>query len=123
MEDLKNKILEIEKQFKMEIPRELRDILFLESRLLENGVNREFRRDLSLLSDRNPTLGNHQYKLSDYQLSWEKGEKGLFQFTLLNKSLNRKLPLRQCPKVFFREILDLMPRFIEELHLEIALEN
>lgn len=118
IEELRKKISDIEGQFQMEVAKELREILFFESKLLENGINQEFKRDLADLTDQNPILGNHQYRLSDYQLAWEKGENDLFYFSLLNKVLGRKIPLKKCPKVFFQEILALMPRFIEELHLD-----
>ena len=120
IEELKKKISEIEGQFQMEVSKELREILFFESKLLETGVDHEFRRDLGNLAEGDPLLGNHNYRRSDYQLAWEKGEKGVFHFSLLNKILGRKLPLKKCPAGFFPEIVCLIPRFIEELHLEIA---
>ena len=120
MKELKKKILEIEGTFQMEVSKELREILFLESKLLEIGVDKEFKRDLGPMAEGDPVLGNHKFKRSDYQLAWEKGENGVFQFSLLNKILGRKLPLKKCPQVFFQEILDLLPLFIQELHQEIS---
>ena len=120
IEELKKKILEIEGTFQMEVSMELREILFLESKLLEIGVDKEFRRDLGSISEGDPVLGNHKFKRSDYQLAWEKGENGVFHLSLLNKILKRKLPLKKCPEVFFQEILDLLPLFIQELHQEIS---
>lgn len=123
MEELKKKVLEIEKQFQMEVSKELREILFLESKLLETGIDREFKRDLGLLAEGDPLVGNHKFKRSDYQLAWEKGENGVFHLSLLNKILGRKLPLKKCPPVFFQEIVGLLPQFIQELHLEISKEK
>ncbi len=75
IEELKKKISEIEGQFQMEVSKDLREILFFESKLLETGVDQEFKRDLGTLAEGDPLLGNHKFKRSDYQLAWEKGEK------------------------------------------------
>ncbi len=120
IEELKKKISEIEGQFQMEVSKDLREILFIESKLLETGIDQEFKRDLGTLAEGDPPLGNHKFKRSDYQLAWEKGEKGIFHFSLLNKILGRKLPLKKCPPGFFPEIVGILPRFIEELHQETA---
>jgi hypothetical protein len=123
IEELKKRISEIEGQFHTETSKELREIIFIEAKLLENEIIVEFKRDLSHFTDKNPVLGKHQFRLSDYQLAWEKGENDIFNLSLTNKVLGKKIPLKKCPKNFFPEILGLMPLFLEELNREVLKEN
>ena len=94
-----------------------RDILFYQSELRENNISFAFTLNVAEIDPgfAEFSLGKSQFKRSEYQLTWMAKDNEKFQFVLTNIPYKNSKYLLECPEGIQRDIIRILPRFIDQI--------
>ncbi len=94
-----------------------RDIIFYRNSLRESEMNFEFKMNVADIDSSLAqfSLGKSQFTRSDYELSWMVKDNEKFRFILTNIPYKNSKFLIDCPDDMKKDIVKLLPRFVELL--------